>query len=183
MGRLPDSPFEVRLAVTSFLLVMGLAEVFGGLQVRNFAAFSPAGVAATVARTEQSTSGGRVAEGETPIDPAALNSQRHRIGRELLIQDSHVHIPAYALTAAVLAVIVIGLDLSSRWRSCLIAIAFAAPVLDFAGLWTAHLFPACALVGGLAALVGGFSMGLVYLVVLVLALKQSWLRPKGETHA
>ena len=41
MGRLPDSAVEARLAATLFLLLLGMADVFGAWQVRQFAAFTP----------------------------------------------------------------------------------------------------------------------------------------------
>ena len=49
MGKLPESPFEARLAATLFLLLLGVADLFGAWQVRNFAAFTPDGVARAVA--------------------------------------------------------------------------------------------------------------------------------------
>ena len=61
---------------------------------------------------------------EKPITLETLDKPHHHIDRDLLVQDSHVHIPAYAMTAAFLA---------------LILLAFAAPFLDFVGLWGAHL--------------------------------------------
>ena len=35
MGRLPQSPFEVRLAVTLFLGLLGIADFFGAWQVQQ----------------------------------------------------------------------------------------------------------------------------------------------------
>ncbi len=48
MGKLPDGPFEVRLAAILFLLLLGVADLFGAWQVKNFASFTPKGIAATV---------------------------------------------------------------------------------------------------------------------------------------
>jgi hypothetical protein len=186
LGRLPESPFEVRLAATLFLLVLGVADVFGAMQVASFASFTPAGVARTVAgRPDQpgagpgSTSGSTVAT-ETPINLADLDRTEHHIHRELLVQDTHVHLPAYAMTAALLAVIVLGLRLPSRGRSALIALAFAAPFADFTGLWGAHLFPGVGVAFGTLAVAGGFAMGLAYLAVLALTLSQCWLTGAKE---
>ena len=187
MGKLPQSPFEARLAATLFLLLLGLANIFGAWQVRNFASFTPKGVAATVSERERhemtmeccsiSTSA------ETPVDPEALNRPEHHIDRELLVQDSHVHIPAYAMTAALLSLLVLGLDLASRRRSVLIASLFAAPFLDFAGLWGAHLFPGAGPAFAGLAIAGGFAMGAAYTVVLAIAIFQLWIRRKEPAHA
>jgi hypothetical protein len=171
MGRLPRMPLEVQLAAMLFLLMLGVADFFGGWQVRNFAAFTPAGIAATVEPSHFAPAGA-VDSGETPIDPASLDRRQHRIGRELLVQDTHVHVPVYAMTAAFLCLIVFGLRLSSRARTILVLGSFAAPLFDFAGLWGAHLFPQFGKAFGWIVLSGGFSMGIVYTSVLVLTLWQ-----------
>jgi len=106
MGRLPHAPFEVRLAATLFLLLLGVADLFGAWEVKNFADFTPKGVAATVqvdenrpmAMCEHCASMAK----EREVDLAALDRPRHTIGRDLLVQDTHVHVPAYALTALAL---------------------------------------------------------------------------------
>ena len=183
MGTLPQSPLEVRLATTLFLLLLGLADLFGALQVRNFAAFTPKGVAATVApeihREMAMACCQTSAAKEKPVDLATLDSPRHQINRELLAQDTHVHVPAYAMTAAFLALIVFGLSLSRRARVAFVSVAFAAPFLDFLGLWGAHLDPAAGTLFGAMTIGGGFAMGLTYLAVLSLVLKQCWF-PTGE---
>jgi hypothetical protein len=187
MGRLPQSPFEARLAATLFLLLLGLANLFGAWQVADFAAFSPRGVAATVApsgRHEMTMECCAVSTlAETPIDPETLNRREHRITRDLLVQDSHVHIPVYAMTAALLALVVLGLDLSAAMRSALVLALFAAPFLDFAGLWGAHLFPAAGVGWAGVAVAGGFAMGAAYLAVLALSVHQLWIRRKEPVHA
>jgi len=186
MGRLPSSAPEVRLAATLFLLLLGLANVFGAWEVRNFASFTPSGVAAAVGSLghghHQMSEG---AAGEKPLDVETLNEPKHHIDRELLVQDSHVHIPVYAITAAFLAVIVFGLRLTSRGRVTLVLLAFAAPTLDFAGLWGAHLCSESGRLWGAVAVLGGALMGLVYLAVLCLTLRQCWFsnHERGEADA
>ena len=209
MGKIPSGPFEVRLAATLFLLLIGLADLFGAWEVRNFSAFTPSGVAGSLApagvegtgmpKHDMPMSGHEghdmaamgheghdmtaASAGRTPISLETLDKPRHHIDRDLLVQDSHVHIPAYAMTAAFLVLIVFGLKHSSRTRALLVLLAFAAPFLDFLGLWTAHLSGSAGFVGGLLAVGGGFLMGLVYLVVLVSTLWQCWFHKQGETHA
>jgi hypothetical protein len=185
MGRLPQAPFEVRLAVTLFLLLMGVADLFGAWQVADFASFSPAGVARSVAPPADHPLAHAGGGGERPVSLADIDRPDHRVPRELLVQDTHVHVPVYALTAAALALIVFALDLRSRLRSLLILLAFAAPVADFAGLWGAHLAPAGGTAWGTLAVTGGGLMGLAYTIVLILSLKQCWLNSsrKETSHA
>lgn len=184
LGWLPESPFEVRLAVVLFLALMGLAEVFGAWQVKNFAAFSPTGIASTVAPGgPPADAPGDASAGETPVSLQELNTPARHIERDLLVQDTHVHVPAYALTAAALSLIVLGLRLGSGWRTALIAGAFFAPLADFAGLWGAHLVPSAGTAFGALAAFGGFGMGLVYTVIAVLAVSQCWRRKPREERA
>lgn len=183
MGKLPGSVLEVRLATTLFLLLLGLSDLLGAWQVKNYAGFSPQSVAATVAPEIHEMGPHQEMGMEMPIDISSLNAPRHRIDRELLVQDSHVHVPIYAMTAALLALVVFGLRLSSSVRVGLIFAAFAAPAFDFAGLWGAHLWSAAGKFWGGVAVAGGFLMGLAYLVVLVLAIVQCWFRREGEQNA
>lgn len=198
MGRLPHSPIEVRLAATLFLLLLGVADLFGAWEVANFSAFSPSGVAATVTPAGQhSMAAGGSMEGmrsmkgmgsmarpssssEEPVDLAALNRPKHTISRDLLVQDTHVHIPSYALTAAALALVAFGLALSSRLRVAIVLLAFGAPLADFTGLWGAHLVPAAGTFFGGLAVAGGFAMGLAYLIVLWTTLIQCWFAKPAQ---
>src|SRR5450830_1339910 len=187
MGRLPQSPVEIRLAVTLFLALLGIADFFGAWQVKNFAAFTPRGVAATVAPQTQHSMAMEccsvTAMEEMPVEPASLDRPTHRIVRELLVQDTHVHVPVYALAAASLALVLFGLRLSSRARVGLVVCAFAAPFLDFAGLWGAHLDPGHGALFGAFAVGGGFAMGICFVIVFVVAMAQLWLPLKKNNHA
>jgi len=182
VGWLPGSPVEVRLAVILFLALLGLADLFGAWQVKDFAAFSPGGIASTVSPGGPlSESGDITSNSETPVNLEQLNAPAHHIERDLLVQDTHVHVPAYALTAAALSLIVFGLRIGSGWRSAFVAAAFAAPFADFAGLWGAHLFPGVGRMFGALAMLGGFSMGLAYTVIAIVAIVQCLRRePRGE---
>ena len=183
MGKLPASALEVRLAATLFLLSLGLADLFGAWQVRNFASFTPTGVAEAFRSSGHEGHAAPAVSEEKPVDPSGLNDRPHRVDRQLLVQDTHVHLPAYAMAAAFFALIILGLRLSRRARVVLVLSAFAAPVLDFAGLWGAHLWSEAGRFWGAVAVFGGFLMGLVYLIVLVLTLKQCWFSRQGEDHA
>jgi hypothetical protein len=83
-----------------------------------------------------------------------------------------VHVPMYGLIAAALGVVVVGLSLSQRRALGLIALLFAAPWLDFAGMWlTKFASPRFAIV----TLAGGWAMAAGYLIVAALAVHQMWL--------
>ena len=187
MGRLPESPLEVRLAATLFLLLLGVANVFGAWQVRDFAAFAPSDVARIVAPRPTHAMAMEcctfTAIQEKPVNPDTLDRQERWIDRSLLVQDTHVHVPVYAITSALLALVIFGLRVSSRGRSLLVVLAFAAPFLDFAGLWGAHLMPRAGVFFAALAVAGGAAMGVCYVTVLTLLIAQLWLRPKEKSHA
>lgn len=178
MGKLPGGPREARLAATLFLLLLGVADFFGAWEVKNFAAFTPQGVAATVGPEEHQTMDMRcpMCKGseEMPVDLESLDRPKHRIGRDLLVQDTHIHVPVYTLTAGALSLIAFGLALSSAARTWIVGLAFAAPFLDFVGLWGAHLLPQRGTFFGAVTVVGGSAMGLAYLIVLAATLWQCW---------
>src|SRR5258708_38154972 len=120
MGKLPRSPFEVRLAATLFLLLLGVADLFGAWEVKNFAAFTPAATAAAVAPEEPHAMAMCAACGtmamEHPVDLATLDRPRHVINRELLGQDTHADVPVDAVTAGALPLIRAALPPRSRAR-------------------------------------------------------------------
>src|SRR5258708_26565710 len=107
MGKLPRSPFEVRLAATLFLLLLGVADLFGAWEVKNFAAFTPAATAAAVAPEEPHAMAMCAACGtmamEHPVDLATLQPPRHLIHRDRLLQDTPVHVPLYPITPRALS--------------------------------------------------------------------------------
>jgi hypothetical protein len=186
MGKLPHSAIEVRLAATLFLLLLGVANLFGAWQVGNFSSFTPEGAAAAVAPRQpegslqhQHHSTSMSMAHEEPVDLASLDQPHHVIDRNLLVQDTHVHLPAYALTAAALSLIVCGLALGRRTRVGLVLLAFLAPAGNFTGLWGAHLLPRAGLLFGTLTVVSGFAMGFAYLIVLAAACYQCWImKPK-----
>jgi hypothetical protein len=100
----------------------------------------------------------------------------HTVDRDLLVQDTHVHVPMYGIIAAALSAVVLGLALSRATALGLVTLLFAAPWLDFAGMWLTKLVsPGFAVV----TLVGGWAMGAGYLVVTAVALWQMWSRTRG----
>ena len=170
---------RVKWLVTGLLATLGLSYVFGAAMVALYAGFTPQSVAATYAGTEMSM----------PMPPeTTMVVQRpmsmadfagpevHTVDTKLLIQDTHVHVPMYGLIAAALGVVVAGLSLPQRWALGLIALLFAAPWLDFAGMWlTKFVSPRFAVL----TLLGGWAMGGAYFIVTALAVYRMWWSPKG----
>jgi len=170
---------RIKWLVTGLLATLGLSYVFGAVMVALYAGFTPQSVAATYAGPEMSM----------PMPPETTvvvqrpmvmtdfaQAQVHTVDTNLLIQDTHVHVPMYGLIAAALAVVVAGLSLPRTWALGLIVLLFAAPWLDFAGMWLTKLAsPRFAIV----TLAGGWAMGVAYLIVAALAVHQMWLSPKG----
>ncbi len=170
---------RIKWLVTCLLATLGLSYLFGALMVSLYAGFTPARVAATYAGPEMSMP----MPPETtmvvnrPMSMADFASPEvHTVDTNLLIQDTHVHVPMYGVIAAALGVVVLGLSLRRVWGFGLITLLFAAPWLDFGGMWlTKFVSPRFAIL----TLLGGWAMGVGYLVVTTLAVYQMWRSPKG----
>jgi len=170
---------RIKWLVTCLLATFGLSYIFGALMVSLYAGFTPARVAATYAGPEMSM----------PMPPETTmvvnrpmsmtdfaKPEVHAVDTNLLIQDTHVHVPMYGLIAGALGVVVLGLSVPRAWAFGLITLLFAAPWLDFAGMWlTKFVSPRFAIL----TLLGGWAMGAGYLVVTALAIYQMWRSPKG----
>src|SRR5256712_8002402 len=166
---------RIKWLVTGLLATLGLSYVFGAVMVALYAGFTPQSVAATYAGSEMSM----------PMPPeTTMVVQRpmsmadfakpevHTVDTKLLIQDTHVHVPMYGLIAAALGVVVAGLSLSRRWALGLIGLLFAAPWLDFAGMWlTKFSSPRFAIV----TLARGWAIGVAYLIVAAPPVHPMWL--------
>jgi hypothetical protein len=115
---------------------------------------------------------------EHSVGPSEMSMEQHHVDRDLLIQDTHVHMPMYGILAAVLSLVALGLAMP-RWAGFgLITLLFAAPWLDFAGMWLTKLAsPHFAIL----TLAGGWAMGLGYSIVAAIALWQMWRPGKAST--
>jgi hypothetical protein len=170
---------QIKWLVTCLLATFGLAYIFGALMVSLYAGFTPARVAATYAGPEMSM----------PMPPETTmvvnrpmtmadfaKPEVHSVDTNLLIQDTHVHVPMYGVIAAALGVVVLGLSLRRAWAFGLITLLFAAPWLDFGGMWlTKFVSPQFAVL----TLLGGWAMGGAYFIVTAVAVYQMWWSPKG----
>ena len=165
--RLRDAHRSVKLAALLFLLLLGYSYLFAFLMVKNWAGLTPSAVQATyvpaaamdtMAMPEQSKSAMQA------LDLSKVPEMKHTVDTALLIQDSHIHLMIYALVAAILSLIILGMDWPGWLRDGMIVAAFGFGALDFAGQWLMK-----AGLPGFAWLTicSGWGMALVYLVVLV----------------
>ena len=157
---------SVKLAVLLFLLVLGYAYSFAFLMVKTWSGLTPTRVSATyvpspgmneMQMSEQSHATTQ------PLDLGKVPEMQHTVDTNLLIQDSHIHVMMYAVVAALLTLIILGLDWPAWWRDTMIVAAFATGALDFVGQWLMNRG-----LGGFAwlTILSGWGMALVYLIVL-----------------
>lgn len=172
------SDSRVRWLVTFLLATLGTSYLFGAWMVALFAGFSPRSVAQTYGPAVESAMAMQMPPDSTmvterSVSMAEMGEELHHVDRDLLVQDTHVHMPMYAVIATCLSVITLGLTMP-RWAGlAIIALLFAAPWLDFAGMWLTKLAsPRFAIV----TLAGGWAMALGYLIVAALATYQMWWR-------
>jgi hypothetical protein len=177
---LRQSDLRVRWLVTLLLATLGTSYIFGAWMVGLYAGFTPHkvgetyGTAGEAPMTMQMPPESTVVT-ERPVSMGEMDEETHHVDTNLLVQDTHVHMPMYAVIAAALSVIVLGLSLSRAMGLALIALLFAAPWLDFAGMWLTKLVsPGFAFV----TVAGGWAMGLGYTIVAAIALWQMWLGRK-----
>jgi len=165
---------RVKWLVTYLLATFGLAYLFGGWMVALFAGFTPHDVAATYGSPEMHMA---MPPSSTTVVEHTMSfrefgsAEHYTVDRDLLVQDTHVHVPMYGVIAAALSLVVLGLDLARRWGYALITLLFAAPWLHFAGMWLTKLVSSRLAVLTVA---GGWAMGLAYTIVTGIALWQMW---------
>src|SRR2546426_260104 len=164
---LRHSDLRVRWLVTLLLATLGTSYLFGAWMVALYAGFSPRKVAETYGPAGEAVMAMQMPPdttvvAERSVSIAEMGEEMHHVDKDLLVQDTHVHMPMYAVIAACLSVIALGLALP-RWAGlAIIAVLFAAPWLDFAGMWLTKLAsPRFAIV----TLAGGWAMALGYTIV------------------
>ena len=175
---LRNSDLRLRWLVTLLLATLGTSYLFGAWMVALYAGFTTSKVAETYGAAGEMPMVMQMPPDTTmvterPISMAEMGEEQHHVDRDLLIQDTHVHMPMYAVIAGCLSVIALGLAIP-RWAGlAIITLLFAAPWLDFAGMWLTKLVsPRFAIV----TLAGGWAMALGYLIVAVLATHRMWWR-------
>jgi len=140
---LRHSDLRVRWLVTLLLATLGTSYLFGAWMVGLYAGFSPRKVAETYgprARRRWRCRCRRIPRSwpSVPSRWPSMGGAPSR-GSGSTHQDTHVHMPMYAVIAACLSVSRSRLALP-RWAGLsIIALLFAAPWLDFAGMWLTKL--------------------------------------------
>jgi hypothetical protein len=134
--------------------------------VRTWSGLTPARVEATYVPTpgmEEMQMQMKSHATTQPLDLGQVPEMQHTVDTNQLIQDSHIHIMIYAIVAALLTLIILGLDWAAWWRDVVIVAAFGFGALDFAGQWLMKFG-----LGGFAwlTILSGWGMSLVYLIVL-----------------
>ena len=176
---LASAPPAVRWVVTLYLALLGIAYVFGLMMVVLWAGLTPQQLARTYREPKAGVAGEQPQVSERPIDlsQALAREEVHQIDTRLLVQDTHVHVPVYALIALSLSGIALGLSWRPRFQLVLVFAVFGGPVLDFLGMWLTKF-----VADGFAylTLLGGWLMAAVYLIVSVTAIRQIWFE-KGDT--
>lgn len=172
---------RVKWLVTLVLATLGLSYLFGAWMVALYAGFTPGSVAATY--TEAQTAMPMPPESTIVLEHEMTladftEATPHRVDRDLLVQDTHVHLPMYGVIAALLSVVVLGLTLPAWASYGLITLLFTAPWLDFAGMWLTKLGSAQF---AIVTLLGGWAMAFGYTAVTALALWQMWRPANGGT--
>ncbi len=157
---------SVKLGALLFLLVLGYAYMFAFLMVKTWSGITPAKVAATYAPAAGVDETHMAAQSHAttqPLDLGKMPEMQHTVDTNLLIQDSHIHIMIYSIVAALLTLIILGLEWPAWWRDTVIVAAFGFGALDFAGQWLMKFG-----LGGFAwlTIASGWGMSLVYLIVL-----------------
>jgi heme A synthase len=129
----------VKWLVTCLLGTCGLAYLFGAWMVGLYSGFSPNSVARTFhSPSVQMTMPASTRTTQQPVTMQQMAGADHyTIDRDLLIQDTHVHVLMYGLIATALSLIVVGLEMPRRDRYALVTLCLSAPWLDFLGMWGA----------------------------------------------
>jgi hypothetical protein len=157
---------SVKLGALLFLLVLGYAYVFAFLMVKTWSGLTPARVQAGYVPKAGMNEMHMETESRAttqPLDLGKVPEMQHTVDTNLLIQDSHIHIMIYGIVAALLTLIILGLEWPAWWRDTMIVANFGFGVLDFVGQWLMK-FGA----GGFAwlTIASGWGMSLVYLIIL-----------------
>src|SRR2546428_4178590 len=111
---------SIKWLVTCLLATFGLSYLFGAVMVSLYAGFTPQRVAATYAGPAMSMPmpPDSTMIVEHPMSMADFaRPETHAVDTNLLIQDTHVHVPMYGVIAAALSLVVVGLSLERAWRS------------------------------------------------------------------
>ena len=126
---LRHSDLRVRWLVTLLLATLGASYLFGAWMVALYAGFSPKAVAQTYGPAGEAPMAMQMPPDTTMVTErvvsmAEMGEEQHHVDMNLLVQDTHVHMPMYAVIAAGLSVIVLGLPVSRSIGLAIIALLY-----------------------------------------------------------
>jgi len=174
---LRTAPAPLKLLTSLVLVGIGISYFFGLLMVVLWVGLTPDKVVQTYAQQKTPAAvRDQTTVTEAPIDLDEEMAPPHVIDRELLIQDTHVHLPIYTLIAAVLSLIAATLNMRVHFKMWLIFSLFLGGWLDFLGMWGVK-YVSSAFAG--MTLTGGWVMFCSWLIVIVLGMKQMWFEKNG----
>ena len=106
---LRHADLRVRWLVTLLLATLGTSYLFGAWMVSLYAGFSTTKVAETYGAAGEAMMMQMPPETtmvtERPVSMAEMGEEQHHVDINLLVQDTHVHMPMYAVIAACLSLI------------------------------------------------------------------------------
>lgn len=177
---------RVKWLVTCLLCTFGVTYLFGSWMVGMYAGFTPHDIAVTYASPEMNMANMTMQPESTTTTEHAMSmsemgTEAYTVDRKLLVQDTHVHMPMYGIMAATLSIIVLGLQMKRNSTFTLITLLFAAPWVNFGGMWLTKLVSDKL---AFLTLLGGYIMAFDMTVVFALAMWQMWMpeRQKGEAQ-
>jgi len=182
---LPHADIRVKWLVTCLLATFGVTYLFGSWMVGLYAGFTPHPVAVTYGSPEMNMAAMTMQPESTTVTEHAMSEEEmgaeaYTVDRKLLVQDTHVHMPMYALIAAALSIVVLGLRMKRESTFVLITLLFLAPWVNFGGMWLTKLVsPQFAFL----VLLGGYIMAFDMTIITVVAYWQMWMPEKqGEAR-
>jgi hypothetical protein len=173
---------RVKWLVTCLLATFGVTYLFGSWMVDLYAGFTPHDIAVTYASPEMNMAAMSMEPESTTVTEHAMSmgemgAEAYTVDRKLLIQDTHVHMPMYGIIAATMSIIVLGLDMKRNHTFTLITLLFAAPWVNFGGMWATKLLSAKL---AFLTLLGGYIMAFDLTLVTAIAMWQMWMPVRKE---
>jgi hypothetical protein len=175
LSRLPPS---AKVFCTLFLVGIGCGSLAAFAQAATSVGLSPSAVQASLAPEMPMTGMGHAQmHAEKEIDLHQIpGSTTAWIQTPLLIQTSHTHLFGQTLIAGLLGLIFLFASVPERLKAAIVAVPFAATLIDVGGMWlTRFASPRF----GVLVIAGGTLFALGYLLIAAVSLYDLWLRKES----
>lgn len=173
-------PLSAKVFCTLFLVGIGCGSLAAFAQAATSVGLSPSAVQASLAPEMPMTGMGHgQMHGEKEIDLDQIpGSTTVWMRTPLLIQTSHTHLFGQTLIAGLLGLIFLFASVPERLKACIVAVPFAATLIDVGGMWlTRFASPRF----GVLVVAGGTLFALGYVLIAVLSLYDLWLRKESAS--